>query len=322
MSESKQNHPLSEEAFINKARLYVGQMNEQPPDSWQQGLWAALSLELLARATLAHTSPTLLVRANKWENQLVALGKLDKPLGPMAIPTGEVLQRLRVLVPELKGDVFNAIQQIIHLRNSELHSGEPALALEYGDQSLHNKFYFACGKLLESMGREISDLFPNPQAIELAIKSVQDATAKSVLGEIDSFEVKWLQKPKDEQERLVTEATEWASPSKGHVVYCPSCNSRSLLQGDEITPVRTEIDADTNEIIVRQTMLPTSFECIACGLKIRGYSRLLTCKLGSHFTKTTVQSASKYFGLYTEEEAWEYFQEIEAEAAYEIDYNK
>lgn len=322
MSESKQNHPLSEEAFINKARLYVSQMNEQPADSWQQGLWAALSLEFLARATLAHISPTLLVRAQKWENLLFALEKHDTPVDPMAITTGEVLQRLNALIPKLRGDPLKAIRRIISLRNSELHSGNSAFELEYRGQSLHNRYYFACGKLLESMGRKISDIFPNSQTIEQTIRSVQDATAESVQGEIKSFKDKWSQKPRDQQERLVTKATDWALRNAGHVVCCPSCNSSALLQGDEITPVRTEIDKETNEIIVRQTMLPSSFECIACGLKITGYSRLSACNLGSHFTKTTVHTASDYFDLFTEEEAWEYIREIEADAAYEIDYNE
>ena len=305
MSESKQNHPLSEEAFINKARLYVSQMNEQPADSWQQGLWAALSLELLARATLAHTSPTLLVPAQKWENLLYALGKRDTPVGPMSITTREVLQRLDALYPELRGDTLNAIRQIVHLRNSELHSGNVAFISEYGSQSLQSRFYFACAKLLESMGRQISDVFPNPQAIERAVNSVQDAAVKSVLDDINLFKIKWSRKPNDQRERLVAKAADWAVRDAGHVVCCPSCNSRSLLKGDAITPPRTEIDNDTHNIIVRQTMLPSSFECVACGLKIKGYSRLSACNLGSKFTKTTEQAASEYFDLYTEEEAWE-----------------
>ena len=322
MSEPKQNHPLSEEAFINKARLYVGQMNEQPPDSWQQGLWAALSLELLARATLAHTSPTLLVPAQKWENLLYALGKRDTPVGPMSITTREVLHRLDTLYPELRGDTLNAIKQIIHLRNSELHSGNAAFVSEYGGQSLHNRFYFACSKLLESMGRQISDIFPNPQVIEQAANSVQDAAAKSVLGDINSFKIKWSKKPKDQRERLAAEAADWVLRSAGHVVCCPSCNSRSILQGDELMPARTEIDTDTNDIIVRKTMLPASFECIACGLKITGYSRLVTCNLGSHFTKKTVLESSRYFGRYSEDEIWEYFRNIEAKPVNWTDFNE
>lgn len=322
MPDSKQNHPLSEEAFINKARLYVSQMDEQPADSWQRGLWAALSLELLARATLAHISPILLVRAHKWENLLFALGKRDIAVAPMAITTGEVIQRLNALVPKLRGDSLKAIQQIIDLRNSELHSGNPAFISEYGSQSLQSKFYFACAKLLESMGRQVSDVFPNPRAIEQAVNSFQDAAAQSVLRDIDAFRVKWSQKPKEQQERLVTKAKEWASPEDGHVVCCPSCNSHSLLQGDAITPSRIEVVKDANNIIVRNTVLPTSFECIACGLKIAGYSRLSACKLGSEFTRKTVHSASDYFGLFNEEKAWDYFLEFEAASAHETDYNE
>ena len=37
----------------------------------------------------------------------------------------------------------------------------------------------------------------------------------------------------------------------------------------------------------RQTMLPSSFECLACKLKISGISKLSACGLGDAFTATS-----------------------------------
>jgi len=49
-------------------------------------------------------------------------------------------------------------------------------------------------------------------------------------------------------------------------------------------------------------MLPSSFECIACGLKIAGFSKLLACRLGNRFTARTISSAAEFFNLHTDEE--------------------
>ena len=53
-------HGWFEEALFAKAVLYVERMEAEPPDHWQYAFWSALALELLARAALAHISPTLL----------------------------------------------------------------------------------------------------------------------------------------------------------------------------------------------------------------------------------------------------------------------
>ena len=52
--------PWSEEALFGKALLYIERMESYTADDWQFGFWSALSLELLARAALAHISPVLL----------------------------------------------------------------------------------------------------------------------------------------------------------------------------------------------------------------------------------------------------------------------
>ena len=49
-------------------------------------------------------------------------------------------------------------------------------------------------------------------------------------------------------------------------------------------------------------MLPSAFECIACGLKISGLSKLSACGLGDAFTSTTRMTPAEYFGLYTEQD--------------------
>lgn len=319
MSDAIVDHPLSEEALVTKARLFIGEMEAQDANSWQQGLWATMGLELLARASLAHISPVLLVRGDKWESQLYALGIRDTvPSGTVFVTVSEVFQRLVRFVPNLKEEI-SFCNQLIHLRNSEVHSGRSAF--ETNDLTeLLPRFYLVCSMLMDSMGREISDICMNSKAIEAAIQSHQDTTAQSVRDKIEKFRCQWLQTPEDQREQLINKANECATSSSGHVVSCPSCESRSLLQGDEIAPDRIEIVDDN--IVARKTMLPSSFECVACGLQITGYSRLSKCGLGDQFTATVRRTAGEYFGLIPEEEIWNYVREMEAEAAYEVDYNE
>jgi len=57
-----------------------------------------------------------------------------------------------------------------------------------------------------------------------------------------------------------------------------------------------------DEVVQRQTMLPSAFECIACGLKIAGYSKLSACGLGDAFSEMTTYTAAEFFDLYTEDD--------------------
>lgn len=63
------------EALFAKAQRCAEQMIEMDADSWQHGLMASLSLELLARAALANVSPVLLTDPNQaWVQTYHALG--------------------------------------------------------------------------------------------------------------------------------------------------------------------------------------------------------------------------------------------------------
>ena len=47
----------SSEALFSKALLYVEEMERYTADDWQFGLWASLSLELIARELRSPTFP-------------------------------------------------------------------------------------------------------------------------------------------------------------------------------------------------------------------------------------------------------------------------
>lgn len=71
--------------------------------------------------------------------------------------------------------------------------------------------------------------------------------------------------------------------------------------------------------VLRQKMLPRTFECIACRLKIKGLSKLRAAGLGDEFIATTTYSPADFFGLYTEEDLEKARNEFPIE---EPDFNK
>jgi hypothetical protein len=294
-------HPWSEDALVAKALLYVERMESHTADDWEFGFWSALTLEFVARAALAHISPVLLADLKDWRNVTHALGAdpTAKKFSPTSIGTTEVLRRLQELLPKFTPELVGFCTQHADRRNSELHSGDSAFA-SLGTSEWLPRFYSACKVLLESMGRQLSDLIADPNAAQAMIDSLEDAAAKAVEQDIRAHAQVWRSKEEEERGKATVQANAWATRQAGHRVSCPACNSPALVQGSPSGTVTTAVDED--EVVQRQTMLPASFECIACGLRIHGLSKLSACKLGDAFTAKSTYSAAEFFGLYTEDD--------------------
>jgi len=311
------SHPWSEEALLAKTILYSERMQSMTTDEWQYPLLSAFILEFLARAALAHISPVLLADAANWRNVTYAIGRdpTAKKFNPVSVPTKEVLARLTELIPEFTQEIAGFCSKHIDRRNGELHSGELAFE-KCGTAEWLPRFYSTCKVLLESMGKTLSALFADPEVAQAMIESLEDATAKAVNQDINAHAQVWKNKPEEEQKLTVEKATAWATRQTGHRADCPACQSPGLVHGKPTGPVTTRLD-DVDEVVQKQTVTPSSFECIACGLKISGFSRLSACGLGDTFTEKTTVSAAEYFQLYTEDE----LEEARREVPFEPDFN-
>jgi hypothetical protein len=294
-------HPWSEESLLGKAVLYVERMESYTADDWQFGFWSALGLELLARAALAHISPVLLADDKNWRNVVHALGGAPtaKKYSPASIATKDVLARLNELVPEFTEEVAGFCTTHAGRRNSELHSGELAFS-SLGTSKWLPRFYVACKVLLKSMDRELADLVSNAKSAEAMIDSLEDAAAKAVNQDINAHALVWSNKTEQERKDVTLRAKAWATRQAGHCVVCPACKCSALVQGNASGTVATSVIDD--EVVQRQTVLPSSFECVACGLRISGLSKLSACGLGDAFTSKSTYTAAEFFGLYTEDD--------------------
>jgi hypothetical protein len=258
-------------------------------------------LELVARAALAHISPTLLANRRDWRNVYHALGHAAtaKLFTATSVTTNDVLSILQELLPDFTKELVDFC--VIHCarRNAELHSGEEVFA-SLGTSAWLPKYYTSCGVLLQSMGKSLGDLFDDPKTAEEMVASLHDTAAKAVAQDIEAHKQIWQGKNHDERKASLAQAVAWASRHAGHRATCPACGSPALVRGSSRGVVTTEVGEDV--ILQRQTVLPSSFECVACNLKIAGLSKLSACGLGDVFTATSTSSAAEFFGLHTEEE--------------------
>lgn len=322
MASQIEAHVWSVEALFSKAQIYADRMIAAESETGELALWSAVLLELLARAALSNVSPVLLADEKSWRNISFALGKnpTAKRFNPSSIGVKEVLARLGEFDARVTQEVINFCASHFDKRNSELHSGEFAFA-GYGSSSWLPRFYHAAEVFLVSMNRQLSDIFDDVPHIRGLIDSLSDQAAQSVSTDIAAYKKVWADKSEADKELLTQRARLWASRHTGHRVNCPACGCESLVFGTPTGPVTTLADDDGIE--QKQGQLPSGFECVACGLRIVGYSKLASCNLGNMFTATTRFEPSTFYGLYTEADIESAVDEAERnfKSQFEPDYN-
>lgn len=291
-------HAWSAEPLLDKAQRYASVMLDANKTDWQYGFWSVLTLEMLARAALAKVSPTLLADGKDWNHTYYALGRTPtaKKYIPRSIDITEVFKRLEAILLGFNREVHNFCIQHVNLRNTELHSGDLPFD-KLGTSSWLPKFYLACKVLLESLGHELEFLF-GPDEAEVAeklIQSLEDKAARAISKTIQAHKDVWNSKGDKERAAISKRSEALAARHVGHRVKCPSCGNTALLHGNPIGVPTTSLEDDI--IVQRQSMLPSHFECHACGLKIAGYSKLNACGLGDVFTGTSRYDAAEYFDL-------------------------
>ena len=296
MTVSKAPHLWTKESLLIKTQRYATSMLEQDRDSWQFGLWSALTLEMLTRASLASVSPVLIAEGNSWNNLYFALGHKPKEskFTPKSAGISDLLKRAESIFETFTKEMLNFSISHIERRNSEVHSG----AMPFDDISKSQwlpGFYSACKTLLGEMDETLDLLFGADEArvAQTLIDGLKDDAAKAVKKTIADHKTSWKNKSQPEQKKLAAQAELLAARQKGHCVKCPACNSLALLHGHPIGA--PTVNLEDQIVVEKQSLLPSTLECSACGLKVSGYSKLNACKLGDSFTLTSYSEAAEYF---------------------------
>lgn len=293
-------HEWSKEALFAKAQKYAEEMRRYPKSDWQFPFWSTLCLESLARAALSHISPTLLADHKNWLNLHYSLGleSFGEKFVPNSITISEVVNRLTKLLPafvELKD--FMAEHMI--RRNAEVHAGDNVfVGLKESDWLPH--YYRTCEILLQSMGEELEALLGKDESniAKQYIHARQDEAAKAVKKEIETHKSLWNDKNSTDRGISETQALAWSARWRGHRAICPACGCAALLFGEPHSKAIKTISG--HQITEIQVILPTRFQCVACGLQISGFAKLMACGLGDTFTSKRVYNAADYYGMVDE----------------------
>lgn len=288
------------DSLWNKARLFFEKGFEEDKEKPFFGLWCAMGLELLSRAAIAKISPTLLAEPDReQQNILHALGLGSAKAQKKSIGTFQVLTLCKSLITEFKDEEFTIASAIVGRRNEDLHSGTAAFS-EYPTQLWIGGFYKCCKVLAESMNENLTSLLGEEISKEanviLADIDAQLLTKTKAL--IAAHTKVFENKEKTEKERLSLQAKENSESLayRGHHrVKCPACQSTGTVYGEPHG--KENIEHGDGEIIVRESILPTKFSCIACDLKLNGYGALSAAGIADHYTRRTNYSPEEYYDM-------------------------
>lgn len=264
-----------------------------------------MGLELLARSAIAKVSPTLLAEPERdHQNLLHALNLGGLKTQRKSITTIQVLSLCQTLIIEFTDAEFKVASAIINRRNEELHSGGAAFE-EYPTQQWISGFYKCCKILCEFQNETLKSLLG--EEIEKEAETILAAVAEEVIGKTKSLIAahKKVFEGKESSEKISLKEIAYNNSeelaSKGHHrVDCPACDCTATILGEPYGKANVEHTEDG--IVVRQSILPTKFVCLACGLKLNGYNSLSAASIGNHYNRRITYSPEDYYDLINPED--------------------
>lgn len=288
------------EPLFTKAKLFFEKGFDEDKESPFFGLWCAMGLELLARSAVAHVSPTLLAEPDPSHQNLLHALNLGSATGKKkSLITAQVLLLCQNLIPPFTKDHSKISSAIINQRNEELHTGSAAFE-DYPTSLWIAGFYKCCKILSEFQGESLNSLFGDE--IEKEANMILSEVEEEVIGKthtsIAAHKKVFESKSRNDRNSLAAESennSEKLAYRGHHRVNCPACGSLATIIGEPYG--KENIETKIDEIVVRQSILPTKFHCVACELKISGYNALTAANLSNHYTRRTTYSPEEYFNL-------------------------
>lgn len=293
------------EPLFTKAKLYFEKAYDEDKEEPYFGLWCAMGLELLARSAVSHVSPTLLAEPDReHQNLLHALGLGSAKSQRKSIATISVLSLCQNLITDFIDINFKIASAIINRRNEEVHTGAAAFE-EYPTQQWIAGFYKCCKILCEFQGESLNSLFGDDieKEAELILTEVEESVIGKTKSLIAAHSKVFGGKDADKREELKETAQkngDRLSYRGYHRVECPSCQCTATVFGEPYG--KQNIENTDDEIIVRQSILPTKFNCIACELKLTSYSSLKAAGIGNHYTRRNNYSPEEYYDMINPED--------------------
>ncbi len=285
-----------------KARLFFEHALAHDRDDPRFGLWCAFGLEMLARATVASVSPTLLAEPHRDHIYLLhAVGRGSPKVDRRSLSAAQLFNLCEVLFSEFKSEQKTSALALVNRRNAELHTGENAFGT-YTTRQWIAGFYACCQALVAPLGETLTTLLGEAEAKEAEhVLAVAEREVRTrVRGQIAAHRRVFQERDEVEREAARTLAEETGNRlahQRHHRVPCPACESVATVQGDPLGSPNVVHDDEDGTIVVKQAIAPRRFACPACGLKLDGYAELSAAGLGDQYTRTVGYSPEEYYEL-------------------------
>lgn len=288
------------ESLFAKSKLFLEKAFEEDRESEFFGLYCAMSLELLSRSALANVSPTLLAEPQRDHQNLLHALNLGSDIKPKrSISTSQVLGLCKNLIPKFTEEELTISSAITGRRNEELHSGTAAFS-EYPTHKWIGPFFRCCKILSEFQEESLETLLGNNAAKEaqIILDELLNKNTKEVKDLIYKHQKEFSQLSEEEQKELSSKAealSEERSYKGHHKITCPACNCIATVKGELIG--KSQVENLEDEVVVRQSVIPTEFYCTACNLKLNGYGSLQVAEVADYFTHRINYAPAEYYDL-------------------------
>lgn len=288
------------DSLLAKSKIFFEKAFQEDREKIFFGLNCAMGLEVLARAAISKFSPTLLAEPEKDQQHLLhALNLGSAKIQKKSVGTSQVLVLCRTLIPAFTEEHHKFASAIINRRNEEVHTGSAAF-IEYKTHQWIEGFYKCCNVLAEHLDENLETIFDTEEAkaAKLIIAETESKITEKTKSLIAAHTKVFEAKVEEEINTLRAEAEkqgEILAHREHHKVKCPACGSVATVQGD--TYGKDHVEHNGDEIILRQSVLPTKFSCIACGLKLNGYGQLSIAGLGEHFTHRSHYTPEEFYDM-------------------------
>ncbi|MFE0572253.1 hypothetical protein ACFW21_08835 [Streptomyces albogriseolus] len=281
-----------------KAKLFLNRAMDDDYRSFdEQALWAALALELLAKAALARVSPLLIAEPNEeGSNLLIASGLVKGEAKFTSVAAKTLMARChRAFKPFDQAEAM----KIIKGRNEYLHSsGAGFMAIP--PHSWWPRYWAQVAILVTALDRDIEELVG---AREGEVTRHLERNAKNLEQRVEAL----IERAKQRRQQWLDQslpakvAAEWktaqylsADMSFSEAVTCPACDSTGLLEGEDV--VAEEInypefggydeDGDpyyVDDGSVDRTIGADYFTCAGCQLILNGFELIQQAGLPTEF---------------------------------------
>jgi hypothetical protein len=287
------NESYDERALWQKARLFLNHaMDDGEPRTFdERALWAALALELLAKAALARISPLLVAAPNEeGTNLLVASGLVTGDGTFNSVPAATLFRRCaKAFRPFNESEA----RKIARARNEYLHGGS-AVFSPVPEHAWWPAFWAQVVILVHAQDKEVDDLVGLDR-----VGVVEEHLARNRMNREHRVEMLIARAAQRldlfRSGRLsARQAEEWSRQGdpRAYLTHstqetCPACGASGTLEGDAVDSSRLQYELlgeDVWDAWMDLTILADYFSCPMCRLVLDGPDLLEAADLPLEFT--------------------------------------